>query len=92
MSGSSGWQPVSTTILTIGGVYKDFPGNTTVQNRIYVPMDQLDLLKSSWQMYANEIYVTLDDPLNKGRYWIISTRLSISLKAKWVQRKRSHYV
>lgn len=65
MSDSSGWQPVSTTILTIGGVYKDFPGNTTVQNRIYVPMDQLDLLKSSWQMYANEIYVTLDDPLNK---------------------------
>lgn len=65
MSGSSGWQPVSTTILTIGGVYKDLPGNTTVQNRIYVPMDQLDLLKSSWQMYANEIYVTLDDPLNK---------------------------
>lgn len=65
MSGNSGWQPVSTTILTIGGVYKDFPGNTTVQNRIYVPMDQLDLLKSSWQMYANEIYVTLDDPLNK---------------------------
>ena len=65
MSGSSGWQPVSTTILTIGGVYKDFPGNTTVQNRIYIPMDQLDLLKSSWQMYANEIYVTLDDPLNK---------------------------
>ena len=65
MSGSSGWQPVSTTILTIGGVYKDFPGNTTVQNRIYVPMDQLDLLKSSWQMDANEIYVTLDDPLNK---------------------------
>ena len=65
MSGSSGWQPVSTTILTIGGVYKDFPGNTTVQNRIYVPMDQLDLLKSSWQMYANEIYVTLDDPLYK---------------------------
>ena len=65
MSGSSGWQPVSTTILTIGGVYKDFPGNTTVQNRIYVPMDQLGLLKSSWQMYANEIYVTLDDPLNK---------------------------
>ena len=65
MSGSSGWQAVSTTILTIGGVYKDFPGNTTVQNRIYVPMDQLDLLKSSWQMYANEIYVTLDDPLNK---------------------------
>ena len=65
MSGSSGWEPVSTTILTIGGVYKDFPGNTTVQNRIYVPMDQLDLLKSSWQMYANEIYVTLDDPLNK---------------------------
>ena len=65
MSSSSGWQPVSTTILTIGGVYKDFPGNTTVQNRIYVPMDQLDLLKSSWQMYANEIYVTLDDPLNK---------------------------
>ena len=65
MSGSSGWQPVSTTILTIGGVYKDFPGNTTVQNRIYVPMEQLDLLKSSWQMYANEIYVTLDDPLNK---------------------------
>lgn len=65
MSGSSGWQPVSTTILTIGGVYKDFPGNTTVQNRIYVPMDQLDLLKSSWQMYANEIYVTLDDPLNE---------------------------
>lgn len=65
MSGSSGWQPVSTTIFTIGGVYKDFPGNTTVQNRIYVPMDQLDLLKSSWQMYANEIYVTLDDPLNK---------------------------
>lgn len=65
MSGSSGWQPVSTTILTIGGVYKDFPGNTTVQNRIYVPMDQLDLLKSSWQMNANEIYVTLDDPLNK---------------------------
>ena len=65
MSGSSGWQPVSTTILTIGGVYKDFPGNTTVQNRIYVPMDQLDLLKSSWQMYANEIYVTLDDPLKK---------------------------
>ncbi|MCS3348984.1 FtsX-like permease family protein [Parabacteroides distasonis] len=49
----------------MGGVYKDFPGNTTVQNRIYVPMDQLDLLKSSWQMYANEIYVTLDDPLNK---------------------------
>ena len=65
MSGSSGWQPVSTTILTIGGVYKDFPGNTTVQNRIYVPMDQLGLLKSSWQMYANEIYVTLDDPRNK---------------------------
>lgn len=65
MSGSSGWQPVSTTILTIGSVYKDFPGNTTVQNRIYVPMDQLDLLKSSWQMYANEIYVTLDDPRNK---------------------------
>lgn len=52
MSGSSGWQPVSTTILTIGGVYKDFPGNTTVQNRIYVPMDQLDLLKSSWQMLS----------------------------------------
>lgn len=87
MSGSSGWQPVSTTILTIGGVYKDFPGNTTVQNRIYVPMDQLDLLKSSWQMYANEIYVTLDDPLNKEEVLDHFTRLSISLKAKWVQQQ-----
>lgn len=65
MPGNSGWQPVSSTTLTVGGVYKDFPGNTTIQNRIYVPMDQLDGLRSSWQMYANEIYITLDDPRNK---------------------------
>ena len=43
-------------------------------------------------MYANEIYVTLDDPLNKEEVLDHFNKTSISLKAKWVQRKRSHYV
>lgn len=62
---NGGWQPVSTTELTIGGVYEDFPGNNTLRNRIYVPIDQLDLLERSWQDFANEIYITLDDIRNK---------------------------
>lgn len=63
--GNSGWEPVSTTTLTVGGVYEDFPGNNTMHNRIYVPMDRRDVLEQSWQLFANEIYITLDDVRNK---------------------------
>lgn len=61
----SGWEPVSTDVLTVGGVYDDFPGNNTMRNHIYVPMDQREPLEQSWQMFANEIYITLDDVRNK---------------------------
>lgn len=65
MAGNSGWQPVSTMVLTIGGIYNDFPGNNTIRNHIYVPMDQREALEKSWQTFANEIYITLDNIQNK---------------------------
>jgi len=50
-------------IYTIGGVYKDFPVNTIVENSIYYPIPA-DLLLHEWgetQFYA---YIRVDDAAN----------------------------
>lgn len=50
-------------IFTIGGVYKDFPGNTMIENNIYSPIPA-DFLQHEWgesQFYA---YIRVDDPVN----------------------------
>ena len=49
--------------LTVGGVYKDFPRNSSVQNCIYQKMDPRENIQE-WGNWNYEFYVRLDDPKN----------------------------
>lgn len=49
--------------LTVGGVYKDFPHNSSVQNCIYRKMDSRENIQE-WGNWNYEFYVRLDDPKN----------------------------
>ena len=66
------------TMMTVGGVYKDFPDNTQIKNRIYIPMDRTRMLESdSWNNSGYSFYVTLWTP-----------EASTALKQEWMSRLR----
>ena len=49
--------------LIVGGVYKDFPRNSSVQNCIYQRMDPRENIQE-WGNWSYVFYVRLDDPKN----------------------------
>lgn len=49
--------------ITIGGIYKDFPKNSLVQNGIFLPIPK-DEGKNSWGNSSYELYIRLDNPVN----------------------------
>lgn len=49
--------------LIVGGVYKDFPRNSSVRNAIYYPMDPKENLQQ-WGNWNYMFYLRLDDPKN----------------------------
>jgi putative ABC transport system permease protein len=50
---------------TIGGVYKDFPGNTVLLNGIYIPIPK-DENKGHWGSEKYELYIKVDNPANSA--------------------------
>lgn len=54
--------------LTIGGVYKDFPGNSTTKNVIYVKFPE-ESDKGNWGNLAYEGYVLIDSSANMEEVW-----------------------
>jgi putative ABC transport system permease protein len=54
------WTKADVQTFTIGGVYKDFPGNTQMNNSIYAPIDKS--MENDWQSMSFLAYVLLDDP------------------------------
>ena len=66
------------TMMTVGGVYEDFPDNTQIKNRIYIPMDRTRMLESdSWANSGYSFYVKLWTP-----------EASTALKQEWMSRLR----
>lgn len=56
-------RPNSKSVYTVGGVYRDFPDNSSVENCIYYQLDP----KMDFQEFGNWnylFYVRLDDPAN----------------------------
>ncbi len=49
--------------FTIGGVYKDFPRNTLIDNAIFYPMSKEENI-NSWGNWNYELYIRLDSPEN----------------------------
>lgn len=47
--------------FTIGGVYRDFPRNSIVENAVYIPMDEQENL-TSWENSSYNFYIRLDSP------------------------------
>ncbi|RHJ94866.1 ABC transporter permease [Parabacteroides bouchesdurhonensis] len=47
--------------FTVGGVYKDFPKNSIIENVIYTPMDEQENLQS-WGNSSYYFYIRLDSP------------------------------
>ncbi|MCD8041787.1 MAG: ABC transporter permease [Tannerellaceae bacterium] len=50
-------------VYTIGGVYKDFPPNTMIENNIYYPIPA-DYFLHAWSESFFYAYIRLDDPEN----------------------------
>lgn len=46
---------------TVGGVYRDFPRNSIIENAIYMPMDEQENL-TSWGNSSYNFYIRLDAP------------------------------
>ena len=49
--------------VTVGAVYRDFPGNTLVDNCIYTPIPE-DENKQSWGNWNYHVYIRVNDPAN----------------------------
>lgn len=47
--------------FTVGGVYRDFPRNSIVENAVYIPMDEQENL-TSWGNSSYNFYIRLDSP------------------------------
>ncbi len=56
----------SLTNFTVGGVYKDFPGNTQIDNVIYGTIDHT--MKGDWMSGNFFCYVLLDDNISAERF------------------------
>lgn len=51
---------VKNGVYYVGGVYRDFPANTSVQNYMYCSLADKD--KGMWSNWNNSFYIRLDDP------------------------------
>ena len=49
--------------LTVGGVYRDFPSNTVVNNCIYLPIS-VNENKQDWDNWSYHVYIRVNDPAN----------------------------
>lgn len=54
-------QPVGQDALTVGGVFKDFPRNSSVENLIYIPMKPEENAHE-WGNWNYLFYIRVDDP------------------------------
>jgi putative ABC transport system permease protein len=57
------WTKTDVQLFTVGGVYKDFPENTQVNNAIYAPIDRS--MENNWTAMNFLGYVLLDNPRSK---------------------------
>ncbi|MDR1203849.1 MAG: ABC transporter permease [Tannerellaceae bacterium] len=57
------WTKTDVQLFTVGGVYKDFPENTQVNNVIYTPIDKS--MENNWTAMNFLGYVLLDSPQSK---------------------------
>ena len=48
--------------LTIGGVYRDFPANASIDNAIYYPIG--DENKTNWNNWNYAVFIRLDNPVS----------------------------
>lgn len=48
--------------ITVGGVYKDFPANSVIQNAVYRVIDQKEG-QDNWNYNSFQLYVLLDNPM-----------------------------
>lgn len=54
-------------VVTVGGVYKDFPENTQIKNRIYIPLDRTKMLPiDAWGSSGYSFFVKLHSPDSKA--------------------------
>ncbi|MCC8063428.1 MAG: ABC transporter permease [Rikenellaceae bacterium] len=54
-------------VMTVGGVYKDFPDNTQIKNRIYIPLDRSKMLPvDAWGSSGYSFFVKLHSPDSKA--------------------------
>lgn len=54
-------------VMTVGGVYKDFPDNTQIKNRIYIPLDRSKMLPvDAWGSSGYSYFVKLHSPDSKA--------------------------
>lgn len=64
------------TMMTVGGVYKDFPDNTQIKNRIYIPQDRTRMMEiDSWGSAGYSFFVKLYSP---------DTTAMADLKKEWL--------
>ncbi|MDR1098564.1 MAG: ABC transporter permease [Tannerella sp.] len=57
------WTKMDVQVFTVGGVYRDFPENTQVNNVIYAPIDRS--MENDWVAMNFLGYVLLDSPRSK---------------------------
>lgn len=59
--------PFMRPVVTVGGVYKDFPENTQIENRIYIPLDKAKMLPiDAWGSSGYSFFVKLYSPDSKA--------------------------
>lgn len=77
-------------VVTVGGVYKDFPENTQIKNRIYIPLDRTKMLPiDAWGSSGYSFFVKLHSPDSKAdleKEWLAQLR-PILEENTWMQLK-----
>lgn len=82
--------PFMRPVVTVGGVYKDFPDNTQIENRIYIPLDRAKMLPiDAWGSSGYSFFVKLYSPESKAdleKEWLAQLR-PILEENTWMQLK-----
>lgn len=77
-------------VVTVGGVYKDFPDNTQIKNRIYIPLSRAKMLPvDSWGSSGYSFFVKLYSPDSKAdleKEWLAQLKPVLETET-WMQVK-----
>lgn len=78
------------SVVTVGGVYKDFPDNTQIKNRIYIPLSRAKMLPvDSWGSSGYSFFVKLYSPDSKAdleKEWLAQLKPVLETET-WMQVK-----